>query len=280
MEGVKVVANGGLSVLSAFSAGKGSAVSVDLKMEVYIVPSADTSGNTRMINRTLSYISRKFSIKEKYSVTVKSSIPTANGLKSSSALTMSIMAGVFRMNGITLEDDDLLDLASDVSIYNHTSITGAMDDLCSSYYGGLCLTDNFNRRVLMRDPVRELPVIIAATTRRRRTESLKKYDFTGMAENSKVIQNLVMDGRFMEAMALNGLSYGSMFGMKMSAIGHLLRSGALYASQSGKGPAVFGVFESVESADKAMRTFPHIQYYRPIRTAFSNRGLEIQEYSK
>ena len=278
MNSARITVHGGLSVLSAFSSGKGSAAAIGLKMTVEVFPVMQAADNTKMINRTLSYLRRKYSIKEKYGVRVRSGIPTANGLKSSSALTVAIVAGVLHLNRISLSDEELLALAADVSIYNHTSITGAMDDLCSSYYGGVCLTDNINRRIVRRDKMPDYPLVIAATARSRRTATLKKYDFSGISSNSAMIENLIMEGRYLEAMTLNGLTYGSILGMRLDLVGHFLRNGALCSSQSGKGPAVFGVFKTQENADSAAKNFPDSRYFRAVKTGFSNNGIKIEEY--
>lgn len=280
MDGMKITVNGGLSVLSAFSTGMGSSVSIDLKMEVEIIPELQGNANTKMINRTLSFLRRKYSLNNKYSVMVKSGIPTANGLKSSSALTVAIVAGVLRLNGICLSDEEILSLAADASIYNHTSLTGAMDDLCSVYYGGICLTDNLNKRIIKREKVESLPVVIAATAKSRKTAALKKYDFSGLAASSKMIESAILDGKYLEAMALNGLAYGSILGMRLDLVGHFMKTGAICSSQSGKGPAVFGVFKDEEAADLSVNNFPYTRNFRAIKTRFSNKGIDIEEYSE
>ena len=271
---VRVRINGGISIISAFSNGLGGAVSVDLPMEITITKS-DSNPSDQVIGKTISFIENRLNLSGSYSVNVESGIPVSAGLKSSSALTLGIILGMISINDLHLDDVQILKEAALASVANGTSLTGAFDDLCSCLFGGYCITDNMKMEILARGQIPEYPVLIAYPEGIRRTTSgISLENFSHYSACFDRIFRQAVDGNILEAMDLNGFAMGSILGLDLIAVGSLLRMGAGHASQSGKGPALYGIFENgIPEVVKMIPGYMHVQ------TRFSNRRAIVAEVS-
>lgn len=275
---VTVRCNGGISALSAFFNGFGSAISVNLPMELNlsVMGGGETTRPRGTISSTIGLLKKRFGVKGSFSASVTKAIPQSRGLKSSSALTLSLTAAFLKLNSIEMNDKELLSLAADISIENGTSSTGAYDDLCSAFYGGICITDNRARKLILRREVPEKRVVIAYSSSTRSSASVNLSEMNRYSTHADVILDLVKSGLYYEAMTLNGNLMGVIHGQNSYLIRHFLSTGASYSSQCGKGPAVFAVFDSsrTEAASCAgIRGDLGIEYKK---TLFSNSIMEIE----
>lgn len=274
MDGIRIRCNGGVSALSAFFTGFGASIALDMPMEITVTRSERIQHEgPGAISRTLELLEEKFSIGDSYSISVKSSIPRGKGLKSSSALTLSIVAGYLDLNGISMDEKEMLDLSAGISIANGTSSTGAYDDLSSSFYGGMCLTDNMGRKLISRKEVDESPVLIAYDRSRRSSFSVDLREMGRFTKHANRIRDLIEEGRYREAMMLNGNLLGYVYGQNSSLVRFLLSSGALYSAQCGKGPAVFAIFENEEDMLSAANGVEERFRLHHRKTSFSNKGI-------
>lgn len=273
MNSVTSTCRGGISALSAFSTGRGASAGIDLPFSVYM-ERGESNGKTEALP-TLEFLDEKLGKGMDYYVETDSWIPSAMGLKSSSAFTLALTLSYVKLNTIELSDSEILRLSAEASIRNQTSITGALDDLAASYYGGICLTDNSAGKILMKRKVNELPVLILHSERKIRTMNLKNTDFSALKEISDGMESMIRAGNIFESMCLNGFLYGSILGIDAEMVGKLYREGALYAGQSGKGPALFAVFKTTEEAELARGELKN-NGYNCIVTTFSNRKAEIE----
>ncbi len=275
--GVRVVCNGGISALSAFFNGYGCSVAVDLPMEVIISEVAPPfGGNERAVERTLEVLKSRFRTSQSYRVTVPRGLPRGKGLKSSSAMTLSVTMGFLNLIGVDMGAEELLDLCADVSIENGTSLTGAYDDLCSCYYGGVCLTDNKSRQLIMRGAAPADQVLIAYSKAGRSSTSVQATEMARYARHADRIYSLIEEGLYYESMSMNGTLLGNIYGQNTGLIRHFLSSGAIYAAQCGKGPAVFGIFEEEEQLQEAvdgLGRFPGTSYKQ---TLFTNKAVMME----
>ncbi len=274
MDRVRISCNGGVSALSAFFTGFGSSIALDMPLDIVM----SRTGKKQLkkngaISKTLELLEERFSIRESYRVSVTKAIPRGKGLKSSSALTLSIISGFLELNGINMKDSDLLGMAAEMSIRNGTSSTGAYDDLCSSFYGGFCLTDNTHRRLIFRKEVPESPVLIVYNKSKRASSAVKLDEMRKFAKHGQMIMGLVEEGKYGEAMTLNGNLLGYVYGQNDRLVKSLLSSGALYSGQCGKGPAIFAVFETREEMARAAKDMEDAFKVHYRKTSFSNRGI-------
>ncbi len=269
---MKVITHGGISVISAFSDGIGSAIGIDLPMEIELLESQRR--NSIAVEKTLDYLNRRYGSNYHPYVRIRSNIPRSTGLKSSSALTLAIVLGY--LNSFDLDMADAATLAAVCSRENGTSITGALDDISCALYGGVTLTDNRLDRIILRHPVKERPILICYPKYERRTTS--KIDISSIKRagpSIKPLRALVEGGFYYEAMALNGLIHGNIFGYDHDVLSYLLQSGSVYASISGKGPAMFAVYDKQDLRDDALRDFPG-KRYELVATRFSNAAAKVE----
>ena len=54
----------------------------------------------------------------------------------------------------------IINLAIESSLKAKVTITGAFDDATASYFGGVTVTDNGARKILIKEPMEELPVLV------------------------------------------------------------------------------------------------------------------------
>ncbi len=278
MNSIRVRVNGGLSVLSAFANCHGAAFSIELPMIVEVSKSDIDKFSNDSIKRTVDFTRKLFDINDKFIIDIKSIIPEANGLKSSSAMTLSIILGILKIENINFNDHKLLKIAAQASKYNNTSITGAFDDLCSIYYGGFCYTDNKNMKIIRRSSMDYVPIAIAYSSKNRLTRNIKKIDFKNLSKKIGIIENLIRNGMIFDAMEMNGYLYGSILGADYNVISYFLESGAIYSSQSGKGPAIYAIFNDNRTRKRALDNFN--LDYNIIRTRPSNRGITYEYNDK
>ena len=278
-EQVTVKCNGGISALSAFFNGVGSSIAVGIPMELTMrVARHPGDGKWKgTIAKTIGLLKKRYGVERSFEVYTTKSIPQGKGLKSSSALTLCLAAAFLKLNQIGISPGDLLDLSADLSIENGTSATGAFDDLCSSYYGGICLTDNMERKLIFRGEVTENRVVVAYSSTSRSSASVNLDEMKRYSRHADVIQGLIEQGMYYEAMTMNGTLLGNIYGYNSYLIRHFLGTGATYSSQCGKGPAVFAVFESSRNATSSctgIRDDLGIEYKK---TLFSNGTMTVSE---
>ena len=266
MKFVRVRTHGGISIISAFIDGIGGAFSIDLPLTVTV--REGTCDREMKISEDLR---RSLSIGTCFRFSVESRIPSGYGLKSSSAYILALAKGMAVYSGKEIDDLDLLRSAAEVSKMSGFSITGALDDLCQAMYGGYCLTDNRKMRILRHGMIPNFAVLVCADGNKRSSGNLK---IDGHYVNSiRSVENLAFSGRVFDAAVANGLIYGSIFGLNLNVINRMLRNGSMYSSQSGKGPAIFGIFRNRSSAIKARSDIGF-----GIVTKINNQGIRYWKY--
>ena len=268
--------NGGLSVLSAFVDGIGSAVSIDMPMYTHINKSEYDIMDNNVIQNTVNIFRSRYSINHHYEIKIDSNIPEAMGLKSSSAMTLSIIYGLLKLNSIDISDDEILRLSAEVSMENKTSITGAMDDLSSCFYGGLAITDNSNFHLLHRNKLEKYNIIVAYSNAYKKTYDIRNINFRAYIKYQKRLELLLNGNNIFETMVLNGYLFASIFNYNMDIINYFLSSGAIFSGFSGKGPAVFAIFESESDMLSCFKNFK-FNDYRIIKSSINNDGINIIE---
>ena len=253
----KAIAHGAVGILNAFATGKGGALSVDLWTRARVTlregpgaisglvstdPNESSKLSTEVVRKTL----RHFGYEEKVSgvVITSSNIPTAVGLKSSSAAANAVALATASAMGEDPDDDELLEIGVDASIECGVSLTGAYDYSFASYYGGAVLTDNEHRTVQKRLKVPDdIQLLIFVPPRKRYTGSLDRSGFGPIRRISELAYDEAACGRIWDAMTLNGLALSSVLGEDPRPALSAIRVGALGAGLSGKGPAIVAAVE-------------------------------------
>ncbi|MGL4669970.1 MAG: shikimate kinase [Methanobacteriaceae archaeon] len=92
-----------------------------------------------------------------FSIKTESTLPQSSGLSSSSATSNGVVKVVakllseeFDLN--PLNDMEIINLAIDASLKAKVTITGAFDDATASYFGGITVTNNMERDIIIKEP--------------------------------------------------------------------------------------------------------------------------------
>lgn len=261
----QAVAHGAASILNAFATGKGAAIGIDLWTRAKVslrdgegeisgfvasAPQASSKLATTVAAKVLQHYG--YDKKLHGEVLTSSNIPTAVGLKSSSAAANAVALATASAINQETDDDLLVEIGVDASLECGVSLTGAYDDSFASWYGGAVLTDNKSRKV---EKVLKLPenirFIILVPPRRTLTGSLDPRTFAPIRRISELAYAEASNGHMWDALTLNGIAFSAVLGEDPRPALSALQAGALGAGLSGKGPAVVAVVE--ENHSKSVR---------------------------
>ena len=261
---------GSATVINAISTGYGSAFGIDLNIECEakfgskgIDCSSDLGVSPNLMNICVKKVLNHYNIGKDKSldellsdldfgngegiqIRTKTNLPLGSGLSSSSTLsnsvvmaTASLLCEEFFLN--PLSDFELINLGIDASLEAGVTITGAFDDASASYFGGITITDNSNRKLLARDTLDDENVLVFMPD---------KESLSGSSDVSrmKLIAPLVdmafekaMNKEYYKALTLNGLLYGSVLNFDNNIAIEALDAGALASGLSGTGSSFVAI---------------------------------------
>ncbi|AEH06250.1 shikimate kinase [Methanothermococcus okinawensis] len=276
------------TIINAIATGKGSAFGIDLKVkatvellddgkkhivgEVKDHPNVNTNLIETCVRNVLNYFELDYSAK----VITETEIPIKSGLSSSSATSNAVVLATFGALGKKLNDKLILDLAIKSSFDEGLTITGAYDDATASYYGGITITDNINRKIIKRDIFNiegikndELNVLVLIPNLNKnvdvnRMKLLKNY--------VEVAFNECLNGNYCNALFLNGILYASALNFPTNIAIEAIEMGALTAGLSGTGPSYIALCDRdhTEKVKGALKKYGNV-----IVTKLNNNGAEI-----
>jgi shikimate kinase len=254
-ERAEAISHGAATIINAIATGKGAAVGVDLwtKAAVALTDEAghvdvtirsDSSENPVLAQKTVTRILKHFGLEQEYGAEVEtmSNIPVARGLKSSSAAANAIALATTAALERSLDDVSVVKLGVDGALDAKVTITGAFDDACASFFGGIVITDNMERTILKQFKLAEAPaVLFYVPPEKTYTVSSNVKRMKGMASAVKIAYNEALNGNYWAALTLNGLIFSSALGYDPSPAIDALTAGALASGLSGTGPAVSAI---------------------------------------
>lgn len=250
----RAVAYGAITIVNAISCGLGAALGVDLKTEAKVkltdeagrvegVILSDPEESITLIKKTVMRVLKYFNLDGEYGayVETRSNIPIARGLKSSSVAANAIALATVSALGEKLDDITIINLGVDAAVDAKVTITGAFDDACASYLGGVVITDNINRKILKRIEPEEYTVLIHVPSKKAYTISSDVGRMRLIAREVRAIHKLALSGDYWSAMTLNGVIYSATLGYDPTIAIDAIEAGAIAAGLSGKGPAVASI---------------------------------------
>jgi shikimate kinase len=249
------IAHGAATIVNAIALGKGAAFGVDLwtKAEVKLTDephvfkaeiTSDPKENTALIEKTVLSVLQRFSLDNSFGAIVKtwSNIPIAKGLKSSSAAANAVALAATAALGKTLDDLEIVKLGVDAAFDAKVTVTGAFDDACASYFGGVVITDNLNREIVKQLPLAEdLTVLFHVPPQKAYTADSNVTRLQTVKPLIEIAYKEALEGKVWAALTLNGLIYSSASGYNPAIALDALAAGAVAAGLCGKGPAVTAV---------------------------------------
>jgi shikimate kinase len=265
------IAHGAATIVNAIALGKGAAFGVDLwtKAEVKLTDephvfkaeiTSDPKESTVLIEKAVQRLLQRFSLDNSFGAKIKtwSNIPIAKGLKSSSAAANATALAAMAALRKTLDDLELVKLGVDAAFDAKVTVTGAFDDACASYFGGLVFTDNLNREIVKQLPLtQDLTVLFHVPPQKAYTADSKVSRIQTAKPLVEVVYEQALKGKIWEALSLNGLIYSSALGYDASIAIDALTAGAIAAGLCGKGPAVTAVTpkDKVDSVKAALQKY-------------------------
>jgi shikimate kinase len=251
----EAITHGAATIINAIATGKGAAIGVDLWTRATVTLTdepgtvetkilQDSSENPLLAEKTAHRVLKHFGLQKEFGAKVEthSNIPIARGLKSSSAAANAIALATTAALDLTLEDVTVVKLGVDAAIDARVTITGAFDDACASYFGGIVITDNTKRKIIKRFELAEAPaVLFYVPAKKIYTSSSDVKRMRNMASLVKVAYKEALKGNHWAALTLNGLIYSSALGYDLSPAVDAIIAGALAAGLSGTGPAVTAI---------------------------------------
>ena len=257
----QAVAHGAVSILNAFATGKGAAMGVGLWTRARVtlqdgggasfgIVASDPQGSSKLAVMVVEKVLERYGYGGKLhgEVVTSSSIPTAVGLKSSSAAANAVALATSSALGHEPDDDVLVEIGVEASLECGVSLTGAYDDSFASWHGGAVLTDNDRRKV---EKVLKVPenirIIILVPPRQTLTGNLDRRRFAPVKRISELAYIEAGNGHVWDALTLNGLAFSAVLGEDPRPALSAIEAGALGAGLSGKGPAVVAAVEEKDS---------------------------------
>ncbi len=251
----EAISHGAATIINAIATGKGAAIGVDLwtKATITLTDEAgnvdvtirsDSSENPKLAQKTVERILKYFGLEDAFGAKVEtqSNIPIAKGLKSSSAAANAIALATTAALERSLDDYNAVNLGVDAALDAQVTITGAFDDACASYFGGIVITDNLQRRIVKCCKLNKSPaVLFYVPLKKSYTVSSNIKRIKGMASVVKIAYNEALHGNYWAALTLNGLIYSSALGYDPSPAVDALAAGAIASGLSGTGPAVTAI---------------------------------------
>lgn len=264
MKSALATTHGAISLVNAIGTGHGVTMGTSLTTTVRMstVPGKGITIHTRnqsskMIAFTIQNIVPPHELgRNKINVWVDSQVPVGCGLKSSSAVSTAVAMACSNVFDLDVPEKKLLAAGMDASIRSGVSITGAYDDVCGCYYGGINLAYNYKAIRFRRDRISsDLKVVLFIPNNRTRKNprNLKK-----MVHVLDAAWRLAKDGRYWDAMLMNGLAVSPVLGPDPYILNMLLNAGAVGASLSGNGPTIAAVVYGgeVRDVEKVFQTLP------------------------
>jgi shikimate kinase len=252
---VEAISYGAATIINAIATGKGAAVGVDLwtkaavtltdepgKIKVNIL--SDSSENPILAQKTVDHVLKHFGLEQKLGAKVEtqSNIPVARGMKSSSAAANAIVLATTAALKRRMEDVNVVKLGVDGAMAAEVTVTGAFDDACASYFGGVIITDNMERQIVKRFKLTEPPtVLFFVPAEKTYTANSDVKRIKTIAPAVRIAYREALNGNFWTALTLNGLIYSSALGYDPSLAIDALAAGALASGLSGTGPAVTAI---------------------------------------
>ncbi|MDO9518419.1 MAG: shikimate kinase [Methanosarcinaceae archaeon] len=235
------------TIINAISTWKGAAFGIDLKTFADVELSENEAsilgfiegmpdGDATLIERSVELVLDHFGMKMGGTVTTRSEVPLARGLKSSSAAANATVLATLDAIGESMEPLDAVRIGVQASKDAGVTITGAFDDACASFFGGIVVTDNRELQLVERIE-REMDVLIFAPDKKAFSAQTNVSRSKLIAPWVNIAYGLALEGEYERAMTLNGFLYCSALGFDTEPMMLALELGIEGVSLSGTGPA-------------------------------------------
>ncbi|NGM71186.1 shikimate kinase [Natronolimnobius sp. AArcel1] len=221
----RAVAPAAGTVLNALATGVGSAFAIDLETtatveltddgeyvgEVDGQPDADTTLVERCAEFTIEEYADRAGLNADTvgaRIQTESEVPMASGLKSSSAAAnATVLATLDALEiGDAIDRIDACRLGVRAARDAGVTVTGAFDDASASMLGGVTVTNNLGDELLAREAV-QWDALVYTPPERAYSADTDAAACERIAPMARLVEELALDGRYGEAMTVNGFAF-------------------------------------------------------------------------
>jgi shikimate kinase len=239
------------TIVNAIATGKGAAFGLAFRatavaesaprkegIQVQVIGNVDPTLAMGCAKRVLRRSRRRANLL----VRVDSEIPVSRGLKSSSAVANAVVLASARALETELEPLQIINIGVDAALEAKVTLTGAFDDACASFFGGIVVTDNKARKIVKVDQFPEGLMAVVQIPRRIITKpSLAAKDFSPIRPKVDEAYRLALQGEYFRALELNSAAYAPLLDIDETPARRALAAGAMAAGVTGAGPAILAL---------------------------------------
>lgn len=243
------------TVLNALANERGSAFAIDIETtatvsldssntvrgEIDGAPEADTALIERCVELALSEFDEVESQNTGGTVRTESEVPLAAGLKSSSAAANATVLATYDALGVEVDPLKACRLGVRAAREVGVTVTGAFDDASASMLGGVTVTDNTEDELLAHEVV-DWDVLVWTPPEQAFSADADVETCRKIAPIADVVCELALQGRYEEAMTINGFAFCGALGFPTDPMLEALPD-VEGVSLSGTGPSYVAIGE-------------------------------------
>lgn len=233
------------TVINAIATLQGAAFGIDLRTYAEVTRREsgivceirdDPTANTSLIYVCAQLVLARSNLDVGLHIRTRSEVPIASGLKSSSAAANATVLAALDTLDVAMEPIEVVKLGVAAARKSGVTITGAFDDACASFFGGLVVTDNGTDELLARTEI-DSQVVVYVPKAKSYSAQTNVARSRLLAPWIKLAFDLACNSEYESAMVLNGLLYCSALGFSPEPILMALEAGAKGVTLSGTGPS-------------------------------------------
>ena len=279
---------GSATIINAIATGFGSAfgIGLDIKCNAKtqsssITCSNDVGADTNLMELCVEKVFSHYGISDDdfgLDLKTQSTLPMASGLSSSSAssnaivkVASAIVSEEFDLK--PLDDLQVVNLAIDASLEAGVTITGSFDDATASYFGGVVVTDNRNRKFIIREMMEDHPILVYMPNFHSKSGDSNPERMKVLAPLVETAFEFAKRKDYFKALNLNGLIYSATLGFDSAIAVDALQAGAIASGLSGTGSSFVAVVGE-ESIDDVKEIWSKYEG-RVIETKVDNEGCVL-----
>lgn len=279
---------GSATIINAIATGFGSAFGIGLNIECEartvgesIECINDVGADNTLMELCVEKVFNHYNIDKNdfgISIKTKSTLPMASGLSSSSASSNAIVKVVSEIisdefNYSPLDDLEIVNMAIDASLEAGVTITGSFDDATASYFGGVVVTDNKNRKFLVKEKMEESSILVYMPNFHSKSGDSNPERMKLLAPLVETAFNFAKNGDYIKALNLNGLIYSATLGFDSTIAVDALQAGAIASGLSGTGSSFVAIVddEYIDDVEQAWLNYEG----NVIRTHVDNEGCRL-----
>jgi shikimate kinase len=252
---------GSATIVNAIATGYGSAFGINLDIiakgrlaSSKIKCSTDINTSTKLMELAIKEVIDYYDVKTGFDVAIESKLPQGSGLSSSSALSNSVVSLTAiliseEFNLKPLTQSEIINLAIDASLKAGVTITGAFDDATASYFGGITVTNNIKREIIIKEKMENYNILIYMPDTISLTAESNVEKMRLLSPLVEIAFDLARKKEYFKALTLNGLLYSVSLGFDTEIVMDALDNGALASGLSGTGSAIVAITDNQHKDD-------------------------------